>query len=209
MKFSGVDLVQAPSLESNPRYEEFRKIMAEHPEWQKPWTGTLFRFQTIDFPTANDVVSGAGAKAWGGRWNPPGLAAVYGSTTDNTALEECKAHDRYYGVVTKSPRVLVAVEARLTKMLDLGSAEIRRALNITLKELAAEDWRKLMQTRTESQSQALGRAAAAVGASGVLVRSAAVFKGINGVVFPGAQRHDRLDVVEGEKLARLRVKLRA
>lgn len=202
-------LMKAPTLESNPRYAEFREVLAAHPEWLKPWTGTLFRFQTIDFPTANNIISGAGAKARGGRWNPPGLAAVYGSTTDTTALEECKAHDRYYGVVTKGPRVLVAVEARLTKMLDLTSAGIRRTLDITLKELAAEDWRKLMQTRRESQSQALGRAAAAVGASGLLARSSAVFKGINGAVFPHAHRQDRLAVVEGEKLNQLGMRLRA
>lgn len=175
----------------------------------KPWTGTFFRFQTIDFPAPKDVLSGEGARERGGRWNQPGLAAVYGSTTDVTALEECKANDRYYGVRTKSPRLLVAVEARLVGVLDLTSSAIRRGLNVTLKELAAEDWRKLLQAGRESSSQALGRAGATVGASGLLVRSAAVVRGINVVVFPRANRDDRMEVVEGEKLTRLGVRLRA
>lgn len=80
---------------------------------------------------------------------------------------------------------------------------------MTLKELAAEDWRKLMQAGVESSSQALGRAGAANGASGVLVRSAAVPLGINVAVFPRAHRDDRMKVVEAAKLARLGGRQRA
>ena len=94
-------------------------------------------------------------------------------------------------------------------VLDLTSAGIRRVLRVTLEELAAEDWRKLLQAGQETSSQALGRASAAVGASGLIVRSAAVPRGINVVVFPHAHRGDRMEVVEGEKLARLGVRLRA
>ncbi|MEO7699608.1 MAG: RES family NAD+ phosphorylase [Opitutus sp.] len=196
-------------IQPNPRFAEFQQILAAHPEWLKPWSGTFFRFQTIDFPAAKDVLSGEGARVRGGRWNQPGLATVYGSTTDTTALEECKANDRYYGVETKGPRLLVAIEAQLGGMLDLTSAGIRRTLGVTLKELAAEDWRKLLAAGQESSSQALGRAGAANGASGMLVRSATVPQGINVAVFPTAHRDDRMKVVEGEKLARLGVRLRA
>ncbi|MBL9208033.1 MAG: RES family NAD+ phosphorylase [Opitutaceae bacterium] len=201
--------MKSARLQPNPRFAEFQVIMAAHSEWLTPWSGTFFRFQTIDFPSAKDVLSGDGARVRGGRWNQPGLAAVYGSTTDTTALEECKANDRYYGVETKGPRLLVAIDAQLTGVIDLTAAGIRRSLGVTLKELAAEDWRKLMQAGRESSSQALGRAAAAVGASGLLIRSAAIARGVNVVVFPQAHRDDRIKVVEGEKLARLGVRLRA
>jgi RES domain-containing protein len=206
---SGYSRVKSARPHPNPRFAEFQEIMAAKPEWLTPWSGTFFRFQTIDFSSANDVLSGEGARLRGGRWNQPGLATVYGSTADTTALEECKANDRYYGVETKSPRLLVAVEAQLVGVLNLTSAGIRRTLSVTLKELAAEDWRKLMQVGQESSSQALGRAAAVVGASGLLVRSAAIARGINVVVFPQVHQDDRLKVVEGEKLARLGVRLRA
>ncbi len=196
-------------IQPNPRFAEFQQILAAHPEWLKPWSGTFFRFQTIDFPAAKDVLSGEGARVRGGRWNQPGLATVYGSTTDTTALEECKANDRYYGVETKGPRLLVAIEGQLGGMLDLTSAGIRRTLGVTLKEMAAEDWCKLMNSGKESASQALGRAAVGNSASGLLVRSAAVPLGINVAVFPHVHRDDRMKVVEGEKLVRLGVRLRA
>jgi RES domain-containing protein len=85
----------------------------------QPWAGTLFRFQTVDFPTPEDVVSDLGAGRRGGRWNPPGIPAVYGSTTEEIALEECKANDRYAGIVNRSPRLRVAVEVRLGRILNL------------------------------------------------------------------------------------------
>jgi RES domain-containing protein len=195
-------------IQSNPRFAELRGTLNAHPDWLKPWSGIFFRFQTVDFPAAKDVLSGQGARQRGGRWNQPGISTLYGSTTDNAALEESKANDRYYGMVTTSPRLLVAVDAQLVGVLDLTSAAIRRTLGITLKELAAEDWRKLLQSGQESTSQALGRAAAATGASGLLARSASVHLGVNVVVFPGAHKNDRLAVVEGDKLTRLGVKTR-
>ena len=196
-------------IQPNPRFVEFEATIAGHPEWLKPWAGTFFRFQSISFPEPKDVLSGRGAHDRGGRWNPPGLATLYGSTTDTTALEESKANDRYYGVETKAPRLLVAVAVEVIAMLDLTDSAIRRALGVTLKELAAEDWRKLLQAGKGSASQALGRAAATNRASGLLVRSAAVPRGINVVGFPNAHRSDRLVVVDGDKLTRMGCRLTA
>ncbi len=196
-------------VQPHPRYAELRDQFRAHPERFGPWSGTVFRFQTVDFPAPEDMLSGWGARVRGGRWNPTGLRTLYGSTTDTTALEECKANDRYYGVVTKAPRLLVAIEVRLERVLDLTRPEIRRSLGVTLAELAAEDWRKLLEAGQESFTQALGRAVAASGGSGLLARSAAVPRGVNVVVFPGACVGDKLDVVEGEKLKRLGVRTRA
>lgn len=136
------------------------------------------------------------------------MPTLYGSTTDATALEECKANDRYSGVETKGPRLLVAIEARLARMLDLTNPDIRRSLDLTLAELAAEDWRKLRAAGRESLTQALGRAGAGVGGSGVLVRSAAVRRGVNGVIFPGNCQAGWLEVVEGVRLERLGMRTR-
>jgi RES domain-containing protein len=197
------------ALHRHPRFAELRDLFRAHPEWFGAWRGTFFRFQTVDFPLAKDVLSGDGARHHGGRWNPPGLTTLYGSTTDTTALEESKANDRYYGVVTKSPRLLVAVEARLTRVLDLTDPDIRRALELTLTELAAEDWRKLLAAGKESFTQALGRAVSAATGSGLLARSAAVRRGVNVAVFPGACAGDHLEVVEGAKLARMGVRIKA
>jgi RES domain-containing protein len=87
--------------------------------------------------------------------------------------------------------------------LDLTSPAIRRALEVTLAELAAEDWRKLLAAGKESFTHALGRAVAATNGSGLLCRSAAVRRGLNVVIFPGHCATDRLEVVEGLKLEKL------
>lgn len=196
----------SPGLHRHPRFAELRDEFRDHAEWFTPWKGTLFRFHTVDFPTAKDVLGGGGARKHGGRWNPPGLATLYGSTTDTTALEEGKANDRYYGVVTKSPRLLVAIEAQLTRVLDLTHPDIRRAMDLTLAELAAEDWRKLLAAGKESLTQVLGRAVAEAGGSGLLARSAAVKRGVNVVIFPGVRAADHLEIVEGRKLEKLGVR---
>lgn len=195
--------MKLPIPSPNPRYGEFRTILAAHPEWLAPWRGHFFRFQTIQFPTARDILSGFGARQRGGRWNPPGLAALCGSTTDTAALEEAKANDRYYGLETKTPRLVVAINAEVERMLDLTSPTLRRQLGVTLAELAGEDWRKLLQSGRESLSQTIGRAAASVGASGILVRSAAVRHARNVIIFPPLDASGHLSIVEDEALARL------
>ena len=190
-------------IQHHPRFAELSGIFQNHPDLFREWRGTLFRFQTVDFPAPKDVLSGEGAQWRGGRWNLPGIATLYGSTTDTTALEECKANDRYYGVETKGPRLLVAIDARLGLVLDLTSPGIRRALGVTLTDLGAEDWRKLLAAGKESFTQCIGRAVAATGGGGVIARSAAVRSGVNVIVYPGARAGDHLEVVEGEKLEKL------
>ena len=195
--------MKLPAQSPNPRYGDLRATLAAHPEWLSPWSGHFFRFQTIHFPAAKDILSGIGAKQRGWRWNPPGLAALYGSTTDTAALEEAKANDRYYGFETKTPRLVVAIQAKVGRILDLTSPGIRRQLGITLAELSGEDWRKLLQSGQESVSQSLGRAAASTGASGLLVRSAAVHQARNIILFPPLAGSDRLTIIEGDALAPL------
>ena len=196
------------SIHRHPRFAELRDLFRAHPEWFAPWAGTLFRFHTVDYPAPRDVLSGEGAQWRGGRWNLPGLATLYGSTTDTTALQECKANDRYYGVETKSPRLLVAIEAQLTRVLDLTSPAIRRGMAVSLAELAAEDWRKLLAAGKESFTQAIGRAVAAADGSGLLARSAAVARGVNVATFPGVCAADHLEVVEGAKLEKLATRIK-
>ena len=195
------------AFQRHPRFAELREQFRAHSEWFGAWCGTVFRFQTLDFPAPKDVLSGEGARWRGGRWNSPGIATLYGSTTDHTALEECKAHDRYYGVETKSPRLLVAIEAQLTGMLDLTASATRRAMEVTLAELGSEDWRKFQAAGKESFTQAIGRAVVAAGGSGLLCRSAAVPCGVSVAIFPGRCGVGRLEVVEGAKLEKLAMRI--
>ena len=127
---------------------------------------------------------------------------MYGSTTDRAALEEAKANDRYYGLETRTPRLVVAVQAEIARLLDLTSPEIRRGLGVTWSELSGEDWRKLLHSGQECLCQAVGRAAASTGASALLVPSVAVRRGTNVVVFPPLGDSGHLTVVESEALTK-------
>lgn len=191
-------------IKPHPRFGGLSELLRRDPErFFKPWQGTLFRFQTTDYPAPRDVLSGIGARQRGGRWNPPGLSALYGSITDTAALEESKANDRYYGVETKCPRILVTIEVRLKHALDLNSPSIRRALGLTAEGLSAEDWRKELASGRESLTQAVGRAVALVGGDGLIARSASVRRGFTVAVYRDACDDTQLAVVGGDKLERL------
>lgn len=49
---------------------------------------TVYRSAGPEYANTADLVSGEGSRRYGGRWNPAGVAAVYGSLTPQTAMEE-------------------------------------------------------------------------------------------------------------------------
>ena len=63
----------------------------------------------------------------------------------------------------------------------------------------------IAQPNTGAHAVALGRAAASTGASGLLVRSTAVHQAHNVILFPPLGGSDRLNIIEGDALARLTV----
>jgi len=55
------------------------------------FNSTTFRSVNPRYATEADLVGGHGSRKFGGRWNTPGLAAVYASLTPETAMAEtCK-----------------------------------------------------------------------------------------------------------------------
>ena len=43
-------------IQPHRRFAELRDLFRQHPEWLAPWVGTVFRFQTVDFPAPKDVL---------------------------------------------------------------------------------------------------------------------------------------------------------
>lgn len=173
-------------MKSNPRHEHFSKVIAAGAgDLLGPWKGDCWRFQSVRFPAPEQILSGEGALASGGRWNGRGMfAAVYGSTDDTTAVRESGAVAAYTGFPMKEPRLLVAIRLELTRVLDMTNATMRRKLGVTLKEFREEDWRKIQDSGHESLSQALGRAALDGAAEAILVPSFAHYQGVNIAYFP-------------------------
>jgi RES domain-containing protein len=91
-----------------------------------PMKGLFFRSVEYRYMDPVDVLSGAGTRAYGGRFAPIGTRAVYLSVTDSGASKEVTARkSRLGGVghisIDKYPRVVYAVAADLKKAPDLST----------------------------------------------------------------------------------------
>lgn len=163
----------------------------------------IYRSASPRYATSRQLVTGDGAKRFGGRWNPAGVAAVYGSLTPQIALEETLAHARYYGlpINTSMPRIFVAIRIELSQVLDLTLGNYRRTLRISEKRMLECDWRAECALGREPITQQIGRLAAVAGLEAILVRSSADDSGFNLVVFPdNLHKTSRIAVVSPDRL---------
>ena len=170
-----------------------------------------YRVTTLDYPQPKSILSGQGSFLHGGRWNAIGsFRAVYGSTTDTVAVAESRANAEYAGMpyAVRAPRLLVAIEFDLGRVLDLTAAETGRLLGLNWDEFGGEDWRRMQEMGRESATQAFGRALVECGVSALLTPSARVPKAVNVVYFPDNKKaSDEARVCESEKLDRIRGKM--
>ena len=129
--------------------------------------GTLYRY---DYPERVGTTweRHAGNIASEHRYSAPGEGAVYGGTSEATALREVE----YYNV--EEGRILVEKQVNLENVLDLTDAEVRNQIGVTLEEITAEDY---------SLTQELGAWAQKQGYEGILAPSARNSGGSNVIVF--------------------------
>jgi RES domain-containing protein len=162
----------------------------------------VYRSAAIKHANADDFLSGAGAAAYGGRWNPLGIRAAYASQSIDTANMEAYQSILHYGFSpsTIRPRVLAGAQVKLRRVLDLTDQSIRRRLGFTLKELLKEDWLGIQEEGDESWTQAVGRGAGAAGFEGLLAPSVQDRpNGVNVVIFPDRLLRGSKIVVLGEE----------
>lgn len=150
--------------------------------------GELFRFIHPEFTKPADIVSGKGALHVDGRWNAAGAQKLsYMAMAPGTALAEALAHVRYYNLPESKalPKVLVAVELRASRILDLRDGKLRRKLQLSEALIRTLDWRRENQKGVEAITQAWGFAFGQVGRyEAVIVPSAADSQGVNVLVLP-------------------------
>jgi len=153
------------------------------------WRGTIYRSTTPAYAASKDMLSGEGSRRYGGRWNAPGtFPAVYGSLDPETAMAEALAHFRYYGIPLESamPRIFVAIDVLLSRVLDLRDRQVLRALGVTRARIVHCNWRALGAEGERPVTQIIGEAACTVSLEAILVPSSARNGGSNLVAFPGS-----------------------
>ena len=168
-----------------------------------PFDGVVYRSSTPKYATHADLFTGAGSVLSGGRWNPKGVAAVYFSLSPETALAETLFRNRTSGVPIQNlmPRVFVAVNVELLKVLDLRDGKVRQRLRVSVAKLLSIDWRAEVYAGRPPMTQRLGRAAHTTSWEGLIVPSAADSSGHNLVIFPDRLvASSRLSLVNADEL---------
>src|SRR5262249_44886922 len=124
------------------------------------WSGDIYRSVSMEFATQRDLLTGIGAKNYGGRWNPKSsFAALYGSLDLQIALIEWQAFNRRQGIRRDArvlPRAFVGIEVRLQRVLDLTNAMVRRRLCVSRRRMRNEPWREAQMEGREALTQAIG-----------------------------------------------------
>jgi len=113
-----------------------------------------------------DPLSGRGARINGGRWNPPNsFSVLYLALDEATVALEFHRHAARQGrsVSDFLPRTLYAYDLTLQNILDLRDEEARRAVSVTMTQIASDDL---------GPCQHIGEAAQHVGREGILAPSA-------------------------------------
>ncbi|MCK2028077.1 RES domain-containing protein [Microbacterium sp. SSW1-47] len=131
------------------------------------WSGVTFRHAA----PRRDPLSGAGARLFGGRWNPKDLfAALYLATPVEACMGELVRMAQSQGVpidvLLQVPRVLHEIEVSEARVLDLTTPAARTAIGLEDSDIADSDWTICQQ-----------------------VGHAAWFLGLQGVIAPSASGH--------------------
>jgi RES domain-containing protein len=179
-------------VKSHPDYERMLAAMQLLLPHAVSLRKVCYRCVTTSF--AHDIVSGEGARNFGGRWNPvDSFRTVYLSNAPETALQEFLARARRLNWPDHKslPMVMAGVEVKVGRVLDLSIQAVAAALEPFLTAEKVH-WRTI-QSRREAASQALGRAAREAGCQGLIAASSQVQDGTNIVLFPDTlESHDKL-----------------
>lgn len=103
-----------------------------------------------------------------------------------TALLESLAHTNYFQlpVHTALPKVVLALDLRVSKSMDLRNGSLRQALALSLNTIQTTDWIAENQEGRTAITQAWGVALCQAGVEALITPSAAKSDGANVIIFP-------------------------
>lgn len=153
-----------------------------------PFHGRAWRHVRPEYPP----LSGEGARAVGGRWNPPGsFSTLYLGLDVGVVTAEFYRHLARQGLRAEDalPRVMYQYEVRLSRIVDLRSPESWPDLGLTADRIRGPDQRPC---------QAVGDAAHYLGIEGLLAPSAAGVGEVLAIFLDRQAPESGLDVAESE-----------
>ena len=127
------------------------------------YQGPLFR--ALNPIYAREPLSGKGAALHGGRFNPKGMPALYGSLRVTTAIKEANQAG------TLQPTTLVSYEADIESVLDSRDEAALKPFAMSAASLGDPGWRDQMKAQGKAPTQILAETLIGRGYHGLLVRS--------------------------------------
>ena len=194
-----------PAIVPHGRFEEILAAVGDLKDQARPWNGMGFRFAAVSHAAPGKILSGRGSQEYGGRWNAAGtFPAVYCSLLPETAVSESMNRFRRSGLKPLSPLpgVLVSIEIKLHKVLDLSQPGDRMALDPFLAKAKKENWQKLQDQGREAFGHAIGRAVWQLGLEGILFSSVVVQDGGNLCIYPDNLHSKSMLRIENESILR-------
>ena len=149
-------------------------------------SGVAYRLVPERYANPKDLLSGIGAARFGGRWNPPGLRAIYLSEDPTLAIREVGYALSLGGQFTghpKPPMRVFSVRFQLFRLLRVDE-HFARAACLDLAELLRPDFATLVAKGQRPRPMQVGEAAWSSGFEGLLAPSARDPERFNLVVFP-------------------------
>ena len=173
-------------MSRDPFAEDLQDRLANLANADVAFHGILYRSADPKYADGKDLLSGQGARVHGARWNPIGIAAVYGAATPELAMAETLAMNRYYGLPIHQalPRIFVAIDVQVSSIIDLTDGATRQRLKISESRMLDADWRKDVSRGLVPLTHRLGKAAFDAEFEGLMVHSATGVEGTNLVIFP-------------------------
>ncbi|GAB3552208.1 RES family NAD+ phosphorylase [Arthrobacter tumbae] len=129
-----------------------------------PFSGLAYRYTA----TRRDPLSGAGARLFGGRWNPRGIyAATYLAIPESACMGELDRAAASQGMAAvtflEAPKTFHSLTVTNLPVLDLRAAEMLEQVGLTMDDIAGDEW---------DACQSVGHAAWFLEFGGVLAPSA-------------------------------------
>ena len=155
------------------------------------WSGQTFRHTSL----GRDPLSGAGARRFGGRWNPPDLCStLYLAQPQATCLDEfarmARAASQEPAEMLSKPRELHTIDVSDLAVLDLRTEAALEYVGLQFDDIVDEDW---------TACQTVGHAAYFLDMGGIVTPSA-TGSGLVIAAFEGRARPRQLTLSQTQAL---------